>query len=87
MASDSIKFYGLVYVALMVLAISKFSFFHFFDYWMAFAATMVAAILKTTLIVGYFQHLRWENPSLTGLMALAAGLFLLLMSAATYSIS
>jgi len=37
--------------------------------------------------VGYFQHLRWERRSLTGLMALALLLFLLLMVAASFSVT
>jgi cytochrome c oxidase subunit 4 len=89
MASDSLKLYTAIYVALLALAASKYLFFHTlpFGYWQAFAATMVAAGLKTSLIVGYFQHLRSENRSLTGLMALSLGLVLLLMAAASYSIT
>lgn len=89
MASDSIKLYALIYVALIALAASKFVFFNyeFFTYWQAFGATMTAAALKTTLIAGYYQHLRWENRSLSGVMALALVLAVLLMAAASYSIS
>jgi cytochrome c oxidase subunit 4 len=89
MASDSLKLYGAIYVALLALAASKFIFFHydFFTYWQAFGATMTAASLKTLLIVGYFQHLRWENRSLSALMAQALALALLLMMAASYSIT
>ena len=89
MASDSVKLYALIYVALVGLAASKFVFFHFeyFGYWQAFAATMVAASMKTALIVGYYQHLRWENRSLTALMVQALALALLLMMAASYSIT
>ncbi len=89
MATDSIKLYTLIYVALLALAASKWLFFNipFFGYWEAFAGTMVSAVMKTALIVGYYQHLRWENRSLTWLMALSLGLVLLLMSAASYSIT
>ena len=89
MASDSLKLYTLIYVALVALATSKFIFFHFdsFSYWQAFGATMTAAALKTGLIVAYYQHLRWENRSLTALMAQALALALLLMVAASYSIT
>ncbi len=88
MASDSIKLYAGIYVALLALAASKYVFFNipFFSYWDAFAATMGTAVLKTGLIVGYFQHLRWENRSLTWLMLLSVGLVMLLMVAASYSI-
>ncbi len=90
MASDSVKLYAAIYVALLVLAASKFVFFEFdqfFTYGQAFTGTMVAAVIKSVLIVGYFQHLRWENRSLTYVMLLALGLAMLLMAAATYSIS
>lgn len=89
MASDSLKLYTGIYIALIALAASKYLFFHTlpFSYWQAFAATMVAAILKTSLIVGYYQHLRSENRSLTWLMTLSLGLVLLLMAAASYSVT
>jgi cytochrome c oxidase subunit 4 len=89
MASDSLKLYTGIYIALLALAASKYIFFNvpFFGYWDAFAATMIAASLKTALIVGYFQHLRSENRSLTWLMALSLGLVLLLMAAASYSVT
>lgn len=89
MASDSVKLYTLIYVALVALATSKFIFFHYeyFSYWQAFGATMVAASMKTLLIVGYYQHLRWENRSLSALMAQALALALLLMVAASYSVT
>jgi len=89
MASASIKLYAAIYVALVALAGSKYLFFNlpFFGYWDAVAGTMLAAVLKTTLIVGYYQHLRSENRSLTWLMALSLGLVLLLMAAASYSVT
>jgi cytochrome c oxidase subunit 4 len=48
---------------------------------------MLAATAKIGLIVGYYQHLRSENRSLTWLMALSLSLVLLLMAAASYSIA
>jgi len=48
---------------------------------------MVISVVKTGFIVAYFQHLRWENRSLTYLMGLAFALTMLLMAAAAYSIS
>lgn len=89
MASDGLKLYTGIYVALLALAASKYLFFHTlpFGYWQAFAATMIAASLKTGLIIGYFQHLRSENQSLTWLMALSLGLVMLLMAAASYSVT
>jgi len=37
----------------------------------------VIATVKTLLIVAYFQHLRWENRSLTYVMSLALALTML----------
>lgn len=83
----SVRFYALVYVLLMSLAATKFLFFEFFDYWPALAGTLAAAAVKTGLIAGYFQHLRHEPRSLTYLAVSTLVLVLLLMSAATFSIT
>ena len=84
----SVRQYTLVYVLLLVLAGSKWLFFNLpqFDYWTAIGATMVAAFLKTGLIVAFYQHLKDEPRSLTYLMLLSAGLVALLGVAASYSI-
>ena len=87
MATDSLRFYGLVYVALLVAATLKVVFERRFDYWIAAGSILVLASLKTLLIVGYFQHLRWERRSLTGVMATALALFVLLMVAASFSVT
>jgi cytochrome c oxidase subunit 4 len=87
MASDSLRFYGAIYVALLVAATLKVVFERRFDYWIAAGSILVLASLKTLLIVGYFQHLRWERRSLSGLMALALSLFALLMVAASFSVT
>lgn len=92
MASDSVRLYAAIYVALVALAASKYFFFHppgglEFSYWQSFGLTMGAAVTKTSLIVGYYQHLRWENRSLTWLMGVSLGLVLLLMAAASYSVT
>lgn len=87
MATDSVKFYTLIYVALVVLVTISVILERRLEYWTAVSAILVISGVKTVLIVGYFQHLRWENPSLTALMAQALGLFLLLMVAASYSIT
>lgn len=83
----TVRFYGLIYVLLIALAVSKFLFFQFFDYWAAFAATLGSAGVKTALIAGYYQHLAEEPRSLTYLMFLGLALVLLLMAAATFSIT
>jgi len=91
MAHDSVKLYSAIYVALLVAATLNFLLFESsfveFTYAQAVAGTMVIATVKTLLIVAYFQHLRWENRSLTYLMGMALALTMLLMAAATYSIS
>ncbi|KOX96141.1 MULTISPECIES: cytochrome C oxidase subunit IV family protein [Halorubrum] len=91
MAHDSVKLYSAIYVALLVAATLNFALFETsfieFSYTTAIAGTLVIATVKTLLIVAYFQHLRWENRSLTYLMGLALALTMLLMAAATYSIS
>lgn len=82
----SVKFYTLIYIALLVLATSKVIFFQFFEYWDAVMATMGTAFLKTFLIMGYFQHLRFEPRSLTYLMSMGVFAVFLLTVAAAYSI-
>ena len=91
MAHDSVKLYSTIYVALLVAATLNFALFETsfieFTYTQAIIGTLVIASVKTLLIVAYFQHLRWENRSLTYVMGLALALTMLLMAAATYSIS
>jgi cytochrome c oxidase subunit 4 len=88
MASDSIRFYTAVYVALVALAASMYLFVHTlpFSSGAAVGATLGAATLKSLLVVGYYQHLRWEPRSIKGLMAGALVLVMLLMGAASLSI-
>lgn len=85
----SIRTYGLIYVALMVLATGKFVFFHYpeiFSYQVAIGGTMILAAIKVSLIAGYFQHLKDEPRSITYLMLTAAFMVFLLTLAAGYSI-
>lgn len=83
----SIKLYAIIYVMLLVLALSKYVYFQFFDYWDAMALTLISATMKTGLIAGYYQHLRYEPRSLSVLMAMALGGVLLLAMAASYSVT
>lgn len=85
--ATSVRFYAFVYVLLLALATLKVLFFEFFPYSEALALTGAAAAAKTFLITGYFQHLRHEPRSLTGIMVLSLFLVFLLMSAATFSIT
>ncbi|QCW02850.1 cytochrome C oxidase subunit IV family protein [Natrinema pallidum] len=85
----SIRTYSLIYVALLLLATGKFAFFHFpeiFNEQVAIAGTMVLAVIKVSLIAGYFQHLKDEPRSVTYMMLTALFMVLLLTLAAGYSI-
>lgn len=88
---SSVRFYTLVYVALLGLATAKVVFFEavefgYITYNVALGLTMVTAAMKTTLIAGYFQHLRSEARSLTYLMLMGLFAVMLLAFAATFSI-
>lgn len=82
----SVRWYTIVYVALVTLAVGKFVFFELFDYWIAMSLTLAAAVIKTTLIAGYYQHLRTEPRSVTYLVLTGLGAVLLLAMAASFSI-
>ncbi len=85
----SLRTYALIYVALILLATGKFVFFHFdgiFTYGMAVGGTLLLAVTKTSLIAGYFQHLKDEPRSITYLMLTAVFMVFLLTLAAGYSI-
>lgn len=85
----SIRNYALIYVALILLATGKFVFFEFpeiFTNQVAIAGTMVLAVIKVSLIAGYFQHLKDEPRSITYLMLTAVFMVILLTLAAGYSI-
>lgn len=84
-----LRTYTLIYVALLVLATGKFVFFEFpeiFDYQLAIGGTVILAIIKSSLIAGYFQHLVEEPRAITYLMATAVFMVFLLTIAAGYSI-
>ena len=83
----TVRLYTMIYVALLVLAASKWAFFQAFDYWTAVSLTMVTAGMKTALIVGYFQHLRYEPRILTLLMFVSFLAVVLLGAAASFSIA
>lgn len=84
----SVRTYTLIYVALLLLATGKFVFFEFdfFTYTMAIGGTLILAVIKTSLIAGYFQHLVHEPRSITYLMLTAVFMVFLLTIAAGYSI-
>ena len=83
----NVRWYTIVYVALLTLAVSKWAFFEFLDYWVAVGLTMVTATMKTLLIVAYYQHLRYEPRILSVLMFIAFLAVVVLAAAASFSIT
>ncbi len=83
----SIKLYFAVYVALLILAVTKVIFIEFFEYWTAVGAILVSAFTKSALIAYYFQHLREEPRAISWLVLISLAAVLLLAAAATYSIT
>lgn len=83
----NVRLYSIVYVALLALAVSKWVFFEFLAYGVAVGLTMVTASIKTLLIVGYYQHLRYEPRILSILMFTAFLAVLILGAAASFSIT
>lgn len=83
----NVRWYTIVYVALLSLAVSKWAFFAFLDYWVALGLTMITATIKTLLIVAYYQHLRYEPRILSVLMFIAFLAVLVLAAAASFSIT
>lgn len=82
----SVRWYTIIYVALLSLAFGKVAFFELFAYWTAMGLTLMSAVAKTALIAGYYQHLRSEPRSITYLVLLGVTAVLLLTIAASYSI-
>lgn len=83
----NVRWYTIVYVALLGLAVSKWAFFEFLDYWVALGLTMVTASMKTVLIVAYYQHLRDEPRILAVLVFTAFVAVAILAAAASYSLT
>ena len=83
----NVRWYAVVYVALLALAFSKWAFFEFLAYNLALGLTLVTASIKTILIVAYYQHLRYEPRILTVLVFTAFLAIAILAAAASYSIT
>ena len=86
-AMANVRWYAVVYVALLSLAFSKWAFFEFLAYNLALGLTMITASMKTILIVAYYQHLRHEPRILTILMLTAFVAVAILAVAASFSIT
>ena len=85
----STKLYTAIYVLLFVLATAQVLIEQSgqFAYWTAFAAIIVLSFVKAGFVAGYYQHLRSEPRSVTGLMVGALVVVLALTAAAAYSIT
>lgn len=88
----NLRLYTAVYVALMGLAFSKWVLFEaeafgYISYNVALGLTMVAAVIKVSMIAGYYQHLREEPRSLSYLYLMGLVGVVLLAVAASYSIT
>jgi len=87
------RLYTGIYVALMSLAIGKVVFFEMTDlyewwgYSQALIATMIAATVKSWMVVWYFQHLKWEPRSVKFVMGMGVFAVFLLTVAATFSLA
>lgn len=84
----SIRWYTIIYFALVALATGKFVLFEVeaIGYQMALIGTLILAVIKVGLIAGHYQHLVHEPRSLTYLMASAVFAVFLLTIAAGYSV-
>ena len=87
----STRFYTAIYVVLFVLAtlqvvVEEIGWLEE-AYWLAFALIMVLSLVKALVVAGYYQHLRFEPRSVSGLMAGALLVVLALTAAAAYSIA
>lgn len=83
----STKLYTAIFAVLFVSATVQVL-VEFMDiaYWLAFGIIMVLSVAKALLVVGYFQHLRFEPRSLSYLMGIGLAAALALTLAASYSI-
>ena len=85
----SVRTYTIIYVILLVLGTAKFVFFMDevgLDESTAVAGTLVLAVVKSTLIAAYYQHLIEEPRSITYMMLIALFMVFLLTIAAGFSI-
>jgi len=84
-----LKLYTAIFVVLMALSTTQalVEMLGVFEgYWTMFGVLLTLSFVKAAIVAGYYQHLRWEPPSVTYLML--GGLFvaLALTTAAAYSI-
>jgi cytochrome c oxidase subunit 4 len=86
------KLYTAIYVVLFVgatvqVAVEYAGLLGPETYVAAVAAIMVLSLAKAVVVAGYYQHLRWEERSLSYLMGIGLLAALALTVAASYSIT
>jgi len=86
----SLKTYTIIYATLFISAtiqvLIEFAGLLETTYWIAFWTIIILSLLKAILVAGWFQHLRYEPPSLSYLILIGVGAALALTLAASYSI-
>ena len=86
----SLKTYTIIYVTLFISAtvqvLVEFAGWLSTMYWVAFWVIMILSLMKAVLVAGWFQHLRYDPPSLSYLILIGLGAALALTLAASYSI-
>ncbi|WP_435195974.1 cytochrome C oxidase subunit IV family protein [Natronomonas sp. EA1] len=87
---NRLTLYTVIYVLLFVLATAQVAielgFIERF-YWPALWAIVALSAVKAVVVAGYYQHLRWEPRSITGVMLIGLLAALALTAAAAYSIT
>ncbi|WP_232702555.1 cytochrome C oxidase subunit IV family protein [Halobacterium wangiae] len=83
-----LKLYTAIYVVLFVSATVQVLVEQAgMAYWTALGIIVALSFAKAVVVAAYYQHLRWEPRSVTGLVALGLLAALALTVAATYSIT
>ena len=82
------KLYTAIFVALAVMATAQVGLEQYsqLPYWRALWIIVALSFVKAVLVAGYYQHLRFEPRSLSGLMLVGLLGALALTFAAAYSI-
>ncbi len=86
----SLKTYTIIYAALFISAtvqvLVEVAGLLSTMYWIGFWIIIILSLMKAILVAGWFQHLRYDPPSLSYLILIGLGAALALTLAASYSI-
>ncbi len=87
----STKLYTAIYVVLFVMAtvqvvVERAGYIES-SYWAAFWVIMALSLVKAVVVAGYYQHLRSEPRSITGVVIIGLLVALALALAASFSIT